>query len=496
MAHAALSHQLHIFFIPFMAPGHQVPMLDMARLVASRGVKVSMVTTAGNLSRFQSVIDNDRVSGGLDINLHALNLPYEAAGLPPNCENFDSLPTRFMSGNFCKAILLLQPQADDLVGRHRPDAIISDLNLIWPAEIARKYRIPQIGFHVTSCFSLSVTVNVMKLLMQEGSNSKLEDSEPFLVPDMPKEVYVKKSQTPMRSFSNLGMDEFFMEVGEAEQNTRGVVINTFYEMEGEFIENYKRSSGKQVWAVGPYMLYDNKALSMAARGKKASIDTDNCLAWLDSKQPNSVIYVCFGSVSAFAESQLVEIGLGLEASNCNFIWVIKDHLDARPWLEGLEERVKGRGLIIKGWAPQLQILNHAAVGGFMTHCGWNSVLEALSFGQPMITWPLFGEQCYTEIFVLTQLKIGFEIGVDTSMAWGEEEEVGALVKRDLVKAAVTRMIGGGESVEEMRRRARELSKLARSAVKEGGSSSTNLDHLIEDLLSQKAERFAKGESIN
>lgn len=118
-----------------------------------------------------------------------------------------------------------------------------------------------------------------------------------------------------------------------------------------------------------------------------------------------MLYVCFGSLYEFAESQLLEIALGLESSNICFIWVIKS--DAFLLLDkDFEERVKDRELIIKGWAPQVLILNHPAVGGFMTHCGWNSVLESVSSGVPMITWPLFAEQFYNGNFVLTHWKIG------------------------------------------------------------------------------------------
>ncbi|KDO38674.1 hypothetical protein CISIN_1g036598mg, partial [Citrus sinensis] len=203
------------------------------------------------------------------------------------------------------------------------------------------------------------------------------------------------------------------------------------------------------------------------------------------------LYVCFGSLCEFAESQLLEIALGLESSNICFIWVIKS--DAFLLLDkDFEERVKDRGLIIKGWAPQVLILNHPAVGGFMTHCGWNSVLESVSSGVPMITWPLFAEQFYNENFVLTHWKIGVGVGVESGLAWGEEEKIGVLVRRDRVEKVVYQfMINGGEEVEGMRKRARKLSELAKIAVSKGGSSYVNVGLLIDDLLNQKVERLSK-----
>lgn len=204
-----------------------------------------------------------------------------------------------------------------------------------------------------------------------------------------------------------------------------------------------------------------------------------------------MLYVCFGSLCEFAESQLLEIALGLESSNICFIWVIKS--DAFLLLDkDFEERVKDRELIIKGWAPQVLILNHPAVGGFMTHCGWNSVLESVSSGVPMITWPLFAEQFYNGNFVLTHWKIGVGLGVESGLAWGEEEKIGVLVRRDRVEKVVSQfMINGGEEVEGMRKRASKLSELAKIAVSKGGSSYVNVGLLIDDLLNQKVERLSK-----
>lgn len=204
-----------------------------------------------------------------------------------------------------------------------------------------------------------------------------------------------------------------------------------------------------------------------------------------------MLYVCFGSLCEFAESQLLEIALGLESSNICFIWVIKS--DAFLLLDkDFEERVKDRELIIKGWAPQVLILNHPAVGGFMTHCGWNSVLESVSSGVPMITWPLFAEQFYNGNFVLTHWKIGVGVGVESGLAWGEEEKIGVLVRRDRVEKVVSQfMINGGEEVEGMRKRASKLSELAKIAVSKGDSSYVNVGLLIDDLLNQKVERLSK-----
>ncbi|XP_010260609.1 PREDICTED: scopoletin glucosyltransferase-like [Nelumbo nucifera] len=473
--------QLHVFFFPFMAPGRLLPMVDMARLFAARGVKATIITTALNLSRFQAIIDRD-IQSGLQIQVHTVELPFSDAGIPEGCENVDTLPSRDLL-NFSKAAALLQPQFEKLVEHHLPDAIISDMNFTWTVDIAHKHHIPRLEFNGFSCFSLCVTDSINRYTPHIHAAS---ESEPFLVSSLPDPLYLTQAQLVERFVP--GARDFLQKMqAEIDRYTSDVVINSFYELEPDYIEHYQKTSGKKTWMLGPVSLCNKDSLSKAERGKKASISQEWCLSWLDSRKPNSVLYVSFGSVCKFPKSQLKEIGLGLEASNQNFIWVIRD-VDAGGLPEGFEERIQGRGLIIRGWAPQVLILEHPAIGGFMTHCGWNSTLEAVSAGQPLITWPLFAEQFYNEKFVLQRLKIGISIGVETGFVWGEEERTGALVKREKVEEVVTRLMGGGGEVEGMRKQAKKLGEMAKLAAGEGGSSNTNISLLIEHLKNQKRLR--------
>jgi hypothetical protein len=215
------------------------------------------------------------------------------------------------------------------------------------------------------------------------------------------------------------------------------------------------------------------------------------MGWLDSKKPRSVIYACLGSLCRLVPAQLIELGLGLEASNQPFIWVIKTgdqrYLEElEEWLvkERFEERIKGRGLLIKGWAPQVLILSHPAVGGFITHCGWNSTLESVCSGVPMITWPLFAEQFFNEKLVVEVLRIGIKVGVEIPVRWGDEEKVGVLVKKDGVEKAIAMLMDGGEEGEKRREKARELGEVAKKALEKGGSSQLNMSFLIEDITKQ------------
>jgi UDP:flavonoid glycosyltransferase YjiC (YdhE family) len=156
---------------------------------------------------------------------------------------------------------------------------------------------------------------------------------------------------------------------------------------------------------------------MATRGAAAnglSPDADGCLQWLEGKPSGSVVYVSFGTLSHFSPPELSELARGLKLSGKNFVWVVGCADTEEPeWMpDGFAQLlVRGdRGLIIRGWAPQMVILNHAAVGGFVTHCGWNSTLEAASAGVPMVTWPRYADQFYNEKLVVELLKIGVGVG--------------------------------------------------------------------------------------
>ncbi|XP_050146634.1 scopoletin glucosyltransferase-like [Malus sylvestris] len=270
---------------------------------------------------------------------------------------------------------------------------------------------------------------------------------------------------------------------EAEKTSYGIVVNSFYELESVYADYYRNVLGMKAWRICPVSLCNRNNEEKALRGKTASINEHDFLKWLDSKEPNSVVYVCFGSMAKFNASQLMEIAMGLEASGKDFIWVVRigqDYdVEKEDWLpEGFEDRMEGKGLIMRGWAPQVLILDHGAVGGFVTHCGWNWTLEGIAAGLPMVTWPVSAEQFYNEKLVTQVLKIGAGVG---AQKW--VRVVGDSVKKEAVEKAVRRIMVG-EEAQEMRSRARELAEQAKRAIEKGGSSHSDLNALIEELSSQ------------
>lgn len=488
----------HFVLVPLMAQGHMIPMIDMARLFAERGVLVSLVTTPHNASRFETTISR-AIDSGLPIKLVQIKFPSQEVGLPIGYENLDSLPSRDLLGKFFKALdMLQQPLEEYLRGDQNtvpPSCIISDKSLFWTSEIAKKFGIPRIVFHGMCCFSLLASHNIK---LHNVLQSVTSDSEPFLIPGLSDHetnnnirIKVTKAQLPGSFVTQPDLDEFRDKMRDAESESFGVVVNSFEALENGFQEQLSIALNKRVWCIGPVSLCNKDNLDKVERGNKASITERQCVEWLDKMEPNSVVYACLGSQCRLVVSQLRELGLGLEACGKPFVWVVKreekNFHEFERWLEeeNFEERIKGKGLLIKGWAPQVLILAHPAIGGFLTHCGWNSTIEGVCSGLPLITWPLFAEQFLNEKLVVEVLKIGVSVGVEVPVRWGDEEKVGVLVKKDDVKKAIMMVMDGGDQEGKNRRkRAKELGEMARKAIEEGGTSHLNMSSLIQDVMEQ------------
>ncbi|KAK9286791.1 hypothetical protein L1049_015196 [Liquidambar formosana] len=482
------TRQLHVFFFPLMAHGHMIPTTDMAKLFAARGVKATIVTTPLNVPLFFKTIQRAK-DLGIKLDIKTIKLPTVEAGLPEGCENLDMvLDSAETFGRFFKATAMLQQPLEQLLQEHRPDCLVADMFFPWATDSAAKFGIPRLVFHGICFFSMCAS-EIMRLY--EPQKKVSSDTEPFVIPNLPDEIKLTRMQLP--GFAR-GINEevdfatLLARAIESELESYGVVANSFYELEPAYADYFRQGQsyecegnilGRKAWHIGPVSLCYKNADDKAGRGKEASIDEHECLKWLDLKKPDSVVYVCFGSTSEFPASQLHEIAMGLEASGQQFIWVVrrgKTEDVEEEWLpQGFEERMKGKGLIIRGWAPQVLILDHQAVGGFVTHCGWNSTLEGVSAGLPMVTWPVFAEQFYNEKLVTQILRIGVGVG---AQQWARM--VGDSVKREAIEQAVKRIMVG-EEAEEMRSTAKELGKMARRAVEEEGSSWADLNALIEEL---------------
>ncbi|KAL2906224.1 UDP-glycosyltransferase 73D1 [Bienertia sinuspersici] len=467
------SNQLHFILIPLLAQGHMIPMIDIAYRLAEQHKVVSLVTTPLNAARNSESIQRAAESG---LQIRVIQIPFECrkVGLPEGCENLDIIPSCDLIRNFYKAMHEMQRPLEEKLQKLSPPAscIISDKCVSWTSQTAEKFKIPRIVFHGMSCFSLLASHNIK---LHNAHLAVASSTEPFSVPGMPYDIQIAKQQLPGSFVALPDLEDIRDQMQEAESSAFGVVVNTFSDLEHQCIDYYKKAINKRVWCTGPVSLCHKETKNKFVRGNKASISDANCLEWLNNIKPRSAIYVCLGSQCRLITSQLIELALGLEASNHPFIWAIKTGESK------FEDRVKERGLLIKGWAPQMLILSHPSTRGFLTHCGWNSTIESISCGIPMITWPQFAEQFLNEKQVVEVLKIGVRVGVDIPVRFGDEEKVGALVNRHDITSAVNILMDEGEEAEKRRKRAKRLEEMAKKAVTAGGSSENDLSLLIQDI---------------
>ncbi|XP_059290492.1 UDP-glycosyltransferase 73C4-like [Lycium ferocissimum] len=496
---SSLSKQLHFLLIPLMSQSHIIPLTYFAKLLALHGLTVSIITTPLNAQRYKSIVTHALISN-LKIQLIPLHFPSQEVGLPQGCENLDTLTSLELFKDFFLASEMMQEPLEKLIQglKPKPSCIISTSPLIWTQEVANKFKIPRYIFQTVSCFTLycSHILNLTKI-----QDNFVLDSDSFVIPNVPHKIEFTKGQTLNGTIKKQSQDmqSIIDKINQSQDLARGILINTFEELEPWYVDAYKKVLNK-VFCVGPVSLCNKEMVEMVDRGNKASIDVhSNCLNWLDSMKPKSVIYACFGSLSRISSLQMKEIGLGLVSSNFPFIWIIRElnfTLEVEKWLrdENFEEKVKGRGMIIRGWAPQVLILSHPSVGGFLTHCGWNSTLEGISCGVPMITFPLFAEQFYNEKFIVNILKIGIRVGVEVSINSWNEEKNGVLVNMYQVKKVIDQPMDKGLEGEEIRKRAKELAHMSKKTIQEEGSSYLNIKLLIEDVMQLLKDK--EGEANN
>lgn len=197
--------------------------------------------------------------------------------------------------------------------------------------------------------------------------------------------------------------------------------------------------------------------------------TDACINWLNERQNGSVVYISFGSLALLEIEQMVELAWGLKESNEYFLWVVRaSELAKLP--KTFVEDTREKGLIVS-WCPQLDVLAHKAMGCFVTHCGWNSTLEALSLGVPMVAMPRWTDQPTNAKFVMDVWKMGI---------WARSDDKG-IVQREVVTDCITEIMEG-EKGKEIRRTATKWKELARKAVDEGGSSDKSIDEFVFALI--------------
>ncbi|XP_078150843.1 UDP-glycosyltransferase 73C6-like [Carex rostrata] len=467
----------HFLILPWLASGHLIPATDIAHLLAEHNASVTILTTPVNAARIKPTIDRFNAASAGDISLVSLNFPATEFGLPEGCENIDLLPSFPLVYNFYNTTKLFGQQVARYIHEQVPhvSCIIGGMGYVWVPDMARKLGVPCFIFHGFGSFALYCWEILHKTKAHEIPDS---DAELFNIPGLPFEFKIARKELPMHFQQS--SKEIAEEMRNSEVSVDGILVNSFEQLEPGYAGLLQKNSGKKVFTIGPVSLCNTTRLDMEERGNKSTVDSDQCIEWLNSKKSNSVVYVCFGSTGNFAPKQFKELGLGLLASPWPSVWVINS-IEKLPdemliWLrENFEEKSSSKILLIKGWAPQIAILSHPSVGGFVTHCGWNSTLESVAAGVPIVAWPLYSEQFLNVKLIVDVLKIGVSVGVGEAMAWRGENEEDARVKKEDVVRAIEKLMNG----DEERRRVSELKEKAKLALEKGGSSFLNLENLIQ-----------------
>ncbi|KAJ4759039.1 UDP-glycosyltransferase 89B1 [Rhynchospora pubera] len=414
----------HILVIPFPAQGHLLPLLDLVHLLSIRhGFSLSILVTPQNLPLIQPFLSSTPAASPL-----VFPLPSHPS-VPSGIEHSRHLPPHIHHAFLSLPLSLLKPQILSWA-KSIPNPIsllISDSFLGWTESLAREIGVPRVYFACTGGFELPQMFGCYK-------------------PGDPDWEFIRESI--LANFTSWGL-----------------FTNTFNALESEYISYLKNFYGhNRVWAVGPIQ----PTGPPTSRGGNSSVSSVELEKWFDTCPPKSVVYVCFGSQHTPSVSQACAIASALELSGVRFIWALGGLSSVIP--EGFEEKTKGKGLVIRGWAPQVEILHHPAVGSFLTHSGWNSVLEGVMAGVTLLTWPMKAEQ-----FVNAKLLVE-AVGIAAKAASGSDAvpEVEELAK---VFAESVRMKTG--SLTAMQEKAVEMQREAVAAVKEGGSSHKDILDFVE-----------------
>ncbi|KAF6144694.1 hypothetical protein GIB67_006186 [Kingdonia uniflora] len=460
----------HVVIFPFMAQGHILPLLDFSKAISNRGIKVTIITTPSNASSIVS-----HVSKHTNISLKQIPFPsLEHLGLPEGCENTSQLPSFDLHFPFCMATKLLQQPFHDflqemLENRSLPTCVISDFFLGFTLETCRVFGVPRIVFHGMGVLAMAIS----KTIWTHGSRLIAESTEsgslqlpglklPFELTkgDIPDTLDVPNHDSPMA--------KYITEISDADENSWGVIVNSFGALERPHVAPFEAfyKNGAKAYCVGPLILYNEIK-------HDTEIAIDKHQKWLnDRAMSGSVLYVSFGTQATVSDAQLNEVAYGLETSGCSFLWAARSKTWTLP--EDLERRVNDRGLITRDWVQQPQILSHRATGGFLSHCGWNSVLESLCAGVPILAWPMIAEQSFNAKLVVEGLRAGARVTTGSTL------DPNVFIGREEICNSVRELMGGekGRSAKE---RAHALEREARRAVQEGGSSHKSLAELIDKL---------------
>lgn len=482
---ASIPRPPHAVVVPFPGQGHVNPLMHFAKLLAARGFFVTFINTDWMEQKiFKAPNDSAAVSHQLQqqgLQIRFLSVP---DGLPPDHPRIQAVDEYFLATQKLgpAIVRLLQSAANEAPPI---TCIVTDCFMACTHQVATSLAVPRVVFW-TYCASAAIALASSRTLMEKGYipiNVKEARRPENLITCLPGNIPPLRP-TDLQTFFRVqdtadSMFQRMMYESEIQNKADYVLINVFEELEGPQAAA-GLSKGYPALPIGPVFLPEFLQATKSSVSVATSLWEEDleCLQWLQTKAPSSVLYVSFGSIAVMSMAQLQELALGLEASQQPFLWVVRpDIAEGKPAVlpEGFTERIGDRGRIVQ-WAPQLKVLAHPSVGGFLTHNGWNSTSESISMGVPMIGWPLWAEQFHNCRFCKEIWKIGMDFE-------SRVEDENAMVSREEVEKVVRAMMEGPQG-KELRNNAARLKEAATKAVMPGGSSYRNLDKFTRDMTAR------------
>ncbi|XP_047946671.1 anthocyanidin 3-O-glucosyltransferase 2-like [Salvia hispanica] len=355
-------------------------------------------------------------------------------------------------------------------------AIVLDIFCVGLVSVAAEFGLPAYLFFTGGATCLGIYQHFVSLRFDRDEDvTRYKNTEV----DLPVPCFslpVPAKVLPMMTVDETSPPGIFLTHFKMFSEVKGILINTFYDMEPYAVESLlSDDKTPEIYPVGPVLKVESKWFA----------EDDDVKKWLDDQPENSVVFLCFGSLGIFGEEQVREIAKGLENSGTRFLWSLRKSYNPKierersEYFEGFSERTKGFGRVME-WAPQAAVLAHPAVGGFVSHCGWNSTLESVWFGVPMATFPMHAEQQLNAFYLVKEMGMAEAITLDYQMDFTGEKPPES-VGWEVIAGGIRRLMEeeGGSGV---RRKVEEMRKKAREALVEGGSSYNALTRFIEDVM--------------
>ncbi|XP_066315459.1 putative UDP-rhamnose:rhamnosyltransferase 1 [Miscanthus floridulus] len=466
---------MHVVMLPWLAFGHILPFTELAKRIARQGHQVTILSTPRNTRRLIHIPpDLAGLVRAVDVQLPRVER------LPEDAEASIDLPSDDLRPYLRRAYdAAFADKLSDILqepGPRKPDWVIIDYAAYWAPAAAARHGVPCAFLSLFGAAAVSF-YGPAEGLLGRGKYARTKPEQLTVVPDyvpFPTTVAFRGFEareffTPVLVPDESGVSEGYR-FAKCIEESQLVGIRSSAEFEPEWLQVLGGLYGKPVIPVG---LFPPPPTQDIGSHKAA-------LQWLDRQARGSVVYAAFGSEAKLTSAQLQTIALGLEASGLPFLWAFRQPADANEGKsglpEGFEERVDGRGLVCRGWVPQARFLAHESVGGFLTHAGWNSIIEGLARGVRLVLLPLMFDQGLNARH-LTEKKISVEVPRD--------EEDGSFAPKDI--AAALRRVVVEEECEVFGDKAKELAKLF-------GNDEMN-DQCVRDFLKCLSEYTRQRQSV-